>query len=149
MLVLSIVGLWAGFRKRSIECQLYFWILKSYQHGTRIGGERNSRPKHTTTWTWNAAEEFCLHLRSSTCMRLRLRASTRVCIRLRACICTQKIKCLDASRRKRSLRSAVLETGHQVMFSHYLKHAVTILIQRNQYMSYINYTVFLKLYLQY
>ena len=51
MLVLSAVGWWTGFQKWSIECQLYFWILKSYKHGTRIGGERDSRPKHITAWT--------------------------------------------------------------------------------------------------
>ena len=83
MLVLSTVSLWAGFRKQSIECQLYFWILKSYQHGTRIGGERDSRPKHITAWTKNAAEKFRMRLRSSASVRLRLRLR----LRLRACIC--------------------------------------------------------------
>ena len=62
----------------SIECQLYFWILKSYQHGTRTGGERDSRPKHIIGWTKNAAETFCMRL--------------------------QKIKRPDASRHKKCLR---------------------------------------------
>ena len=67
---MSAVSLWAGFWKQSIECQLYFWILKSYQHGTRIGGERDSRPKHITAWTKNAVEKFCMRLRSFACVRL-------------------------------------------------------------------------------
>ena len=66
MLVLSDVGLWAGFWKRSIECQLYFWILKSYQHGTRIGGERDSYNSLD-----NAAEEFCMHLHACVCAQTR------------------------------------------------------------------------------
>ena len=56
-----------------------------YQHGTRIAGERDSRPNHVTAWTWNVAEELCMRLCSS------------MCVHLRACICTQKIKRLDAS----------------------------------------------------
>ena len=67
-----------GFRKQSIECQLYFWILKSYQHGTRIGGERDSRAKHITAWTKNAAEKFCKRLHLSACVRLRLCGSACV-----------------------------------------------------------------------
>ena len=116
MLVLSTVSLWAGFRKQSIKCQLYFWILKSYQHGVRIGGERDSRPKHITAWTKNAAEKFCMRLRMSACVHLRLCASASVCVCvhlhpsacicvcLRVCVCAQKIKCPDASRRKKFLR---------------------------------------------
>ena len=57
--------------------------------------ERDSRPKHITAWIKNAAEKFRMRLRSSASVRLRLR--------LRACICAQKIKRLDTSRRKKSL----------------------------------------------
>ena len=102
-----------GVSETSIEYQLYFWILKSYQHGTRIGRERDSRPKHITAWTKNAAEKFCMCLRSFACMRLRLRASMCVCVHLRPsasvcvhqreCVCTQKIKRPDASRHKKIL----------------------------------------------
>ena len=31
-------------------------------YGIRIGGERNSNPKHITAWTKNAAEKFCMRL---------------------------------------------------------------------------------------
>ena len=62
--------------KQSIECRLYFWILK------RIGSERDSRPKHITAWTKNVAEKFSMRLHSS------------------ACVCALKIKCPDASRCK-------------------------------------------------
>ena len=96
--------MWVRFQKQSIECQLYFWILKSYKHGVRIGGERDSRPKHITAWTKNAAEKICMRLRSSACVRLRLHASASVCVCPRACVCAQKIKRPDASRRKKFLR---------------------------------------------
>ena len=96
---MSAVSLWAGFWKQSIECQLYFWILKSYQHGIRIGGERDSRAKHITARTKNAAEKFCMRLCSSACMGLRLRASV--------CVCAQKIKRPDVSRCKKFLRPDV------------------------------------------
>ena len=79
-----------GVSETSIKYQLYFWILKSYQHGTSIGGERGSRPKHIADWTKNAAEKICIRLRSSVCMRLRQRAS--------ACVCAQKIKRPDAKK---------------------------------------------------
>ena len=82
-LVLRAVGWWAGFQKRSIECQLYFWILKSYQHGTRIGRERDSRPKHVTGWIWNVA-----------CMRLH---SFGVCLHLLVYVCVCVCLCLHAS----------------------------------------------------
>ena len=90
-----LVGLW----KRLIECQLHFWILKSYQHGTRIDRKRDSRPKHITRM-WNAAEEFCMHLHLSAYLHLCLRACICVHVRLHVCICAQKIKRPDASRRK-------------------------------------------------
>ena len=64
-----------GVMKQSIECQLYLWILKSYQRGTRIGSERDSRSKHITAWTKNVAEKFCMCLHLSVCVRLRQRAS--------------------------------------------------------------------------
>ena len=70
-----------------------FLDLEKLPHGTRIGGERDSRPKHITAWTWNAAEEFCMRLHLSAC----------VC--LRACVCAQIIKHPDVSRHKRSLHS--------------------------------------------
>ena len=78
-----------GVSETSIECQLYFWILKSYQHGTRIGGERDSRPKHITAWTKNPAEKFayiCIRPRACVCVR----------VRLCAWVCVQKIKRMDA-----------------------------------------------------
>ena len=46
---------------------------------------------HITAWTWDVAEEFCMRLHSSAC----------VCVCLRACVCAQKIKRPDVSRRKR------------------------------------------------
>ena len=58
-----------------IECQLYFWILKSYQHGTRIGGERDSSGKYITGWTKKSAANIGMRLHSSMCVCLRLRAS--------------------------------------------------------------------------
>ena len=74
---------WAGLRHCSIECQMYYWILKSYQHGTRIGGERDSRSKHITASTWNVAEEFRVDLRLGlhTCVCVRASAHS-----LRACV---------------------------------------------------------------
>ena len=86
-----------------IESQLYFWILKSYQHGTRIGGEKDSRPKHITAWTWNVAEEFCMRLCLSACICICMRPRVSSCVRgrLHVRVCAQKIKRLDASRRKR------------------------------------------------
>ena len=84
-----------GFQKQSLKCQLYFWILKSYQHGTRIGGERDLRPKHITAWTKNAAEKFCICLRLSACVHLRLCVS--VCVRVCASV-ARKVNiqtCLD------------------------------------------------------
>ena len=65
--------------------------MESYQHGKRISGERQSRLEHITAWTWNAVEEFCMHLCSSACVGL--------CV----CVCAQKIKHLDTSRHKKSL----------------------------------------------
>ena len=47
-----------------------------------IGGERDSRPKHITAWTWNVAEEFCMHLRLSACVRLRAPACRKLNIRM-------------------------------------------------------------------
>ena len=66
VVVLSAVSLWVGFQKQLIECQLYFWILKSYQHGMRIDGERDSRPKHIQLGqerSWKI-----LHVSASTCV---------------------------------------------------------------------------------
>ena len=45
-----------------------------YQHGTRIGRERNSRPKHVTACTLIVTEEFCMRLHSSACVHLHLHA---------------------------------------------------------------------------
>ena len=80
-----------------VECQQYFWILKSYQHGTRIGGERDPRPQHITAWTWHISEEFCMRLRSSACVRVR--SSSSACVRLRPCarVCVQNRTRLDAN----------------------------------------------------
>ena len=76
---------------RLSECQLYFWILKSYmyQHGTKIGEERDSRPKRTTAWTWNVAEEFGMRLRLCAWVCVCVRGSAFACVglRLRACVC--------------------------------------------------------------
>ena len=35
--------------------------------------ERDSRPKHTTAWTKNAAEKFCVRLRLSVCFYVQTR----------------------------------------------------------------------------
>ena len=87
-----------GVMKQSIECRLYLWILKSYQCVTRIGSERDSRPKHITAWTKNVAEKFCMCLHLSVCVRL------CQCVSTSACVCAQKIKRLDASRWKKFLQ---------------------------------------------
>ena len=46
------------------------------------------RPKHITAWTKNAAENFCMRLRSSACIRIRPHpsASACVCVRVSACV---------------------------------------------------------------
>ena len=72
--------------------------------GQGLEGRESQGLKHITAWTKSAAEKFWMRLRSSACMRLHLRAFAYVRIHLHACICAQKIKCLDASRRKKSLR---------------------------------------------
>ena len=84
MVVLTAFGLCVGFRKHRWSANCFFWIMKSYQHGTRIGGERDLRPKHITAWTKNAAENFayvCARLHACICVYVRLCAS--VCMRLR------------------------------------------------------------------
>ena len=118
MLVLSAVGLWAGFRKQSIECQLYFWILKSYQHGTRIGREGVSRATHITAWTKSAAEKFWMRLHSSACVRLRLCAFVYVRVHLHMCVCAQtrldakNLLCPDAFLFK-DFRDVLYHTNHK------------------------------------
>ena len=62
--------------------------------GQGLAGGRDSRPKHNiTAWTKKSAE--ILHVP----------AFVRVCASVSACICAQKIKHLDTSRRKKFLRS--------------------------------------------
>ena len=101
--VLTAFGLCVGFRKHRWSANCFFWIMKSYQHGTRIGGERDLRPKHITAWTKNAAEKFCICLRSSACVHLRLCASVCVCVCPCVCVCGQKSKHPDVSGQKKSL----------------------------------------------
>ena len=95
--------------KQSIKCQLYFWILESYQGGTRIGSERDSRPKHITAWTKNAAENFaCVCVRPRACVHLHLCAPASVCICvcphlstcMRVYVCAQEIKRPDTNSRR-------------------------------------------------
>ena len=59
-----------------LPCGLSTWLWDKDWRGER----RDSRPKHITAWTKNAAEKFCMRLHSSACMRLRLHSSA--CVRL-------------------------------------------------------------------
>ena len=92
MLGLSAVGLWAGFQKRSIKCQLYFWILKATNMGLGLAGRE--------TQSLNLQQlEHTMQLKNFACVYVHLPVC--VCVHLRVCVCAQKIKCPDASRCKR------------------------------------------------
>ena len=59
------------------------------------GKEAQGLNKKKTDWTKNAVKKFCMRLRSSACVFLRLCAS--------ACVCAQKMKCPDVSGCKKFL----------------------------------------------
>ena len=103
--------MWAGFRKQSIECQLYFLILKSYQQGQGLAGRETQDlniQQLGQRMQRSACVCVCLHVCICVCPRasicVRLRPSACVCMRQCACVCAQKIKRPDVSRRKKFLR---------------------------------------------